>query len=701
MTKKILITSALLYANGPLHMGHLVEYIQTDIYSRFLRLSGKDAVYCCADDTHGAPIEINAEKQGITPKELIARSYKEHIRDFKRFRIGFDNYYTTDSPENKHYADKLFMIAKEKGYIYKKVIEQLFCTSCKRFLPDRYIKGTCPICGAHDQYGDVCEKCGSAYKPTELIDPRCTICGKEPVMKESEHYFFRLSAFSEKLKTWLGSNRNLQPEVVNSVRKWIDEGLQDWDISRDAPYFGFKIPGEDDLYYYVWWDAPIGYISSSENLVKDLGIGDAESVFWKNKDAEIVHFIGKDIIYFHFLFWPAVLMSAGYNLPEKIIVHGFLTVDGEKMSKSRGTFITAEEFLKKSDPEYLRFYFSRRISKKLADYDYNKKEFASKINNELVASIANFCHRVISYSHKNFSGKISKTRDEKELFCKIESLTKEAISGYEDVNFKEATSKILMISTLGNRYFQEKKPWERKDDPEVEEELCVCLNIAKKLAILIKPIMPDYAEKLEKQLGLHQLTFDDLDLTTRFDLGTPEILLKKIEYKADKREDKEKNKVKKDSDKEMPFNLVVGKVTKAEDHPDADRLLVLQVDIGSESRQIVAGLKEYYKADELLGKKIVIVKNLEYANMRGKESQGMLLAADDRKNVKIIEASSSEPGDRVFIEGLEDTDRTISFREFLKTSIRVRDNRIMIHEKSLRTEKEELISDMPDGSTVR
>lgn len=702
MGNKTLVTSALLYANGPLHLGHLVEYVQTDIFVRYLRLKGDDVIYCCADDTHGAPIEINASKQGMTPKELISKSFKEHKRDFDGFKISFDNYYTTDSEENREYADKLFRIVKDKGYIYKKQISQLFCDDCGRFLPDRYVKGTCPKCGAEEQYGDVCEKCGSTHKPDELIDPKCSICGAEPREKESEHYFFKLSAFSDKLKEWLSSNPNLQKEIVNSVSHWIDEELQDWDISRDGPYFGFKIPEEDNLYYYVWWDAPIGYMASSENYCQNNGMGSAEDVYWKNDDSRIIHFIGKDIIYFHFLFWPAMLMASGYNVPKELVVHGFLTIDGEKMSKSRGTFITAEEYLKENDPEYLRFYYARMLSKKLSDVDYSVSEFESKINNELVANIGNLSYRVLSFSSKNFDGKISKVALEKDLMRDILEKVELVDKYYADVNYKEALKEILAISAIGNKYFQDNTPWKlvKEDKDKAEEILGFCLNIVKIVGTLMKPVMPGFSEGIEEQLNLSELNWDSLkEYKNSFELKDPKILLQKIEKK---KEEKEQPKEEVQSDEKlMPFNLVVGQIKSIENHPDADKLYVMKIDIGSEERQVVAGLKPYIPAEELLDKKVILVKNLEYANLRGKESQGMVLAADHDDVVKVLSPKESVPGDRVYLEGFAERDDEINFKKFTKVKIKVNDKNVIIKGEALKTDKETIEIDMPDGSKVR
>ena len=418
--KKILITSALPYANGPIHLGHMVEYIQTDIFARFLRLIGEHVIYCCADDSHGTPIEIAAMKKGILPEQLIDEMHKEHLQDFTDFQIKFDSYHSTNSKENKRFSDLIFNELKKKDLIYQKEVELTYCNKCGRFLPDRYVKGKCPKCGADDQYGDVCEKCKAAYSTTDLIEPFCAICGTAPVKKKSVHYFFQLSKCSKQIKDWLDKNKNLQQEVKNYVLNWIKEGLKDWDITRDGPYFGFKIPGEEDKYYYVWLDAPIGYIASTEYYCTHLAKGkERVEEYWK--DGRIIHFIGKDIIYFHFLFWPAMLMNSGFALPEDIVVHGYLVANKEKMSKSRGTFFTARDYLNVLPPDYLRFYYAANLSKTMSDIDLDFNDIKSRANNELVADLGNFVYRVLSFVNKNFDSTLSGF-DEKETKPIIDEL---------------------------------------------------------------------------------------------------------------------------------------------------------------------------------------------------------------------------------------------------------------------------------------
>jgi methionyl-tRNA synthetase len=509
--QKILVTSALPYANGPIHIGHLVEYIQVDIFVRFLRLIEEDVLFVCADDTHGAPIEIKASELKITPEQLITKVYDGHVKDFKDFLISFDNYHTTHSEENKHYSDLIFTRLKEKGFIYTKEIEVTYCEHCKRTLPDRYVKGKCPKCNAPDQYGDVCENCNAAYKTTDLIDPYCIICKNRPIRKTSKHYFFKLSKFSKKLESWIKKNKNLQPEIKNFVFSWIKNGLEDWNISRDGPYFGFKIPGEENKYYYVWLDAPIGYIASTDNYCKKHGLKTED--YWNNKSSRIYHFIGKDIIYFHFLFWPAMLLGAGFQLPYHIPVHGFLTVNGEKMSKSRGTFFTAREFLQKYSSEYLRFYYASLLGSKMSDIDLSFSDFGKKINNELAANLGNFCYRVLNFLNKNFEGEIKGIDNNKALTNEIKKLVKRIESGYSSLNLNEALKGILHISSLGNKYFQENEPWKliNKDREKTHEILGLCVNIVKNLSILIQPVLPEFSLKLQQQLNVSGLKWKDIN----------------------------------------------------------------------------------------------------------------------------------------------------------------------------------------------
>ncbi|MBS3098393.1 methionine--tRNA ligase [Candidatus Woesearchaeota archaeon] len=672
--KRIIVTSALPYANGPIHIGHLVEYIQTDIFVRFLRLIGEDVVYCCADDTHGTPIEIKAKELGIVPEELIGRFHRDHLRDFTSFNIKFDSYYSTNSKENKYFSDLIFERLKKKNLIYQKEIELTYCGKCGRFLPDRYVKGKCPKCNAPDQYGDVCESCNATYKTTDLVEPYCVVCGSKPIRRISRHYFFKLSAFSDKLKKWLVENKNLQDEIKNYVLNWIKEGLEDWDISRDGPYFGFKIPNEENMYYYVWLDAPIGYISSFANTLK----GDVKKAEREWNKAKIMHFIGKDITYFHFLFWPAMLIGADFNLPENIAVHGFLTVNKEKMSKSRGTFFTAEDFLKENDAEYLRFYYARVLSKKLSDIDLDFKELRDIVNNEMVANLGNFCYRTLSFLGSNFDGKVGKISQDRELIKNINEKIKKVKESYSEVNLNEAVREIMAISSLGNQYFQNKEPWKlvKEDKEKTHKIVGLCVNIVKNLSILIQPIFPSFSARLQEQLGVKELKWEDIDF--KFEnkkLNKPEILIKKMAEEAKE---------------EFPLDLRVAQIDFVEDHPDADKLYVLKINLGKERRQLVAGLRQYYKKEQLLNKKVIVVANLEHAKLRGVRSEGMLLAADNGKDVGVLFVEKSLVGERVKFGNLENSSRMISFDNFSKIKMVVKDSQVVYNNLILGTKEEDV-----------
>ncbi|MDQ7782729.1 MAG: methionine--tRNA ligase [Desulfomonilaceae bacterium] len=655
--RRILVTSALPYANGDIHIGHLVEYIQTDIYVRFLRLTGRDVIYMCASDAHGTPIEINAAKRGITPQELVETFHQRHEDDFSRFEVGFDEFYTTDSPENRHHSETIYLRAREKGHIDTKDIEQYYCTACKRFLPDRYIRGTCPKpeCGAQDQYGDVCEVCGATYRPTELLDAHCAVCGAVPVLRTSKHFFFRLRDFNEFLIDWTSHPNRLQDEVRAYVRNWIDQGLQDWDISRDGPYFGFKIPGEEDKFFYVWLDAPIGYIAATEHYCRqraDRDVGD----YWLDHDAdvEIHHFIGKDIMYFHTLFWPAMLKAAQYRTPDTVHVHGFLTVDSRKMSKSRGTFITARQFADALSPWYLRYYYASKLGNSIDDLDLNVEEFVNRTNAELVNNITNLISRTIGFLNKRLDSRIGVLPEDvcgpgKAIRQILDVDVPACRDAYEKLQFGTAVRHILSISDIANNYIQTHEPWAAiKDDPESARNiLTFAVNCVKVIAVLLKPIVPSYCGKIEEMLGLGDLTWHDaaFDLENR-DVGTFEKLLDRLEPGAFERliemsrqslqeaehaaqpavpEFKEQITIEEFS----RIDLRAGKVIAAEAVEGSDKLIKLEMDLGRESRTVFAGIKESYAPQDLLGLTLAVVCNLKPRKMRFGVSQGMVLASED------------------------------------------------------------------------
>ncbi len=532
--QQILITSALPYANGSIHLGHLVEYIQTDIFVRFLKLTGRDAVYMCADDTHGTPIEVKARQKGIRPEELVAIYHEEHQKDFSDFHINFDCFYTTNSPENRHHSELIFGRLRDRGHVVKRPVAQYYCEKDERFLPDRFIKGTCPNCGTQDQYGDVCEACGTAYTPTDLADPHCAICGTAPVIRESVHYFFTLSAYETFLREWVATPGRLQPEIRKFIENWFREGLRDWDISRDGPYFGFKIPGEENKYFYVWLDAPIGYIATTQKFCEASGRDFAS--YWLESKSQIYHVIGKDIVYFHTLFWPAMLQGAGYSLPTRVLVHGFLTINGEKMSKSRGTFINARDYLDHLDPQYLRYYYAAKLGAQPDDLDLNLEDFATRVNAELINKIANLVSRVVPFVNKNFSARLRQLPPGRDaLIGEMLNHVPAVRQNYEAMEFSRAVQDIVAISDVANKYFQDSVPWDLvKTDSGAAHDVCtLALNACRTVTALIKPILPRFAADVERILRIPELRFDDaahFDLVNH-DIGPFERLVERVDPK--------------------------------------------------------------------------------------------------------------------------------------------------------------------------
>ncbi|MFQ5406140.1 MAG: methionine--tRNA ligase [Candidatus Micrarchaeia archaeon] len=538
MTEKILITSALPYANGPLHLGHVMStYLPADTYARYCRLKGKDALYVCATDEHGTPIEINAKKAGKNPKDFTNQWHEKQAQDFANLGISFDEFYKTHSSENEELSKKFFEEHSKKDVVYKKKILQTYCENCKRFLPDRYIRGTCPHCKAVEQYGDGCEKCGKVYHNTDLENAKCAECGSTPVQKETEHWFFKLSSFSKFLTKWFSENKNLQSDVTNYLKNWIGKGLEDWDITRDGPYFGIKIPNEENKYFYVWYDAPIGYISSTKHYCKanDLNWED----YWK-KDAQILHFIGKDIMYHHFLFWPAMLQSAGISLPTKIPTRGHMTLQGEKMSKSRGRFILLSDFLSKYKPDYLRYYFTAITPTSISDADFSWTEFQSKVNNELVDSFGNYAFRVLSFLKTKYDSTIPKafelTDEDKAFEDKINKLPTTLEKEFDEVKLKEALEKAMLFVGDCNKYFNDRAPWKllkENKKTQADTTLHLSLKALHLLAVHLYPILPFSCEELLKQLNLpksaNQKWGELKELKEGEKLNEPKILFHKIE----------------------------------------------------------------------------------------------------------------------------------------------------------------------------
>jgi methionyl-tRNA synthetase len=509
---KLLVTIALPYANGPLHIGHLLEHIQADIWVRFQKMIGRDCILISGEDAHGTPIMLAARQHNIEPEALVAEIAKEHIADFSAFHINFDNYYTTHSPENKEIIELIYQRMQEKRDIYSKVISQAYDPEAKMFLPDRYVKGSCPCCKSPDQYGDNCEVCGSTYSPLDLIDPKSTIAGATPIAKESEHYFFKLSHYSDFLRDWITENNHLAEEVSHKLLEWFKEGLHDLDISRDSPYFGFKIPGTDNKFFYVWIDAPIGYMAIFKNLCRhrdNLNFDD----YWSNTaKTELYHFVGKDIINFHAIFWPAILKSAGFRTPTAIFVHGYVTVNGKKMSKSRGTFITARHYLNHLDPEYLRYYYATKLSRKAEDIDFNFEDFVQKINSDLIGKLVNIASRCASFINKKFANKLSSTSLKPELIKQFVDKGDEIACDYENRDYHRAMKSIMELADHANQMIDAEKPWVLiKHSESIQRAHDVCslgLNLFRILMIYLKPVLPITAEKVEHFLNIPAMTWD-------------------------------------------------------------------------------------------------------------------------------------------------------------------------------------------------
>ena len=648
MPRKIVVTSALPYANGPIHIGHLVEYLQTDIWVRYQKMSGNQCLYFCADDTHGTAIMISAKNQGITPEQLIDGVHKEHYNDFKRFLIEFDNYYSTHSPENRNFSELIFSRLNAAGSITKRNIDQAWCPKCNMALPDRFIRGTCPKCKAEDQYGDSCEVCSATYQPTDLINPRCSTCGSTPVLKQSEHYFFKLANYEKQLRD-IFAKGYIQESVSNKLDEWFTAGLKDWDISRDGPYFGFKIPGEEDKYFYVWLDAPIGYMASAKNYCDKNGL-DFNAV-WNGPDYELYHFIGKDITYFHALFWPAMLVGAGFKTANKLFVHGFLTVNGQKMSKSRGTFIKAATYLNHLDPEYLRYYYAAKLSAGVDDIDLSVEDFINKINSDLVGKFTNLASRAAPMLKSKLNNRLGKLDDEgKKLIEEIAAAGNEITQNYENLNYAAVIRTATTLADLANRYVEKNQPWTTiKTDPEkARTTLTATLNAVRILTIYLKPVLPAFAEKVERLLNIGKLTFADINTTLQeHNINDFERLFERVDKeKVDAMIEESKDT----GDKPMAaeptpaitaepikpectiedfakIDLRIAQVVKAERVEGADKLLRLQLDIGGIQKNVLAGIAQAYQPENLIGKIVIVFANLKPRQMRFGLSEGMILAS--------------------------------------------------------------------------
>ena len=661
--RKILVTSALPYANGPIHLGHLVEYIQTDIWVRFQKLSGNEVHYICADDTHGTPIMLKAQDLNISPQELIQKSHQEHLQDFKSFGVDFSYYGSTDDIENKNLVYEIFEKLKQENLIHTREIEQFFDNEKNIFLPDRYIKGICPKCDAEDQYGDACEKCGSTYDAINLKNPISTVTGTEPVKKKTEHYFFKLSSdkCASFLKEFIQSNV-MQSEAKNKLAEWFKSGLNDWDISRDAPYFGFQIPGSENKFFYVWLDAPTGYLGTFKKYCKEKGIDFNEFINTDlniNNKTEMVHFIGKDILYFHGLFWPAILKFSGLKLPTNIFAHGFLTINGNKMSKSRGTFITAEKFLASSvDPDSLRYYYAAKLNPSMADIDLNLSDFVQRVNSDLLGKFVNIASRSHSFIKKYFSNTVLKIQ-QNELTDILKNSQNEIKNLYEAREFSKCMKTIMGLADKINYYYDNNKPWElAKSETDRIKLHHVCSNTIhyfKTLTIFLKPVIPSISKNAEVFLNSSNLGWNDLNednFYESFHINKYNHLFKRIDIKMiDKILDNQPSNQQKDEDKISiqdlkKIKLVVGQIITAEAIQDADKLLKLNVDLGNEDkRQVFAGIKSNYEPNSLINKLVIVVANLQPRKMRFGESQAMLLAASGEEGVFLLSPDSgAKPG---------------------------------------------------------
>lgn len=678
--RKILVTSALPYANGPIHLGHLVEYIQTDIWVRAMKAMGHTVTYVCADDAHGTAIMLKAEANGITPEEQIATVKASHEKDFAGFHIGFDNYHSTHSPENEQFSQEIYTKLEQGGYIFTKDVEQLFDTEKGLFLADRFVKGECPECGAKDQYGDNCEVCSSTYNATELKNPYSTLSNSTPVVKSSKHYFFDLPKFEDFLKSWTKGDNRLQSAIYNKLSEWFDAGLAPWDISRDAPYFGFKIPntpaGEPDKYFYVWLDAPVGYMASFKNLCERTGL-DFDEYWKKDSTTELYHFIGKDIVYFHALFWPAMLEGAGLRTPTAVNAHGFLTVNGEKMSKSRGTFIKAETYLNHLNPEYLRYYFASKLSASVEDINLDLEDFMQKVNSDLVGKVVNIASRCAGFIHKNNDGKLADTLAEPALVQEIIDAGVDIAAAYEAREFGRATRLIMACADKANEYIDTHKPWALNKEGKTEEVQAVCtvaLNIFHKLVIYLAPILPVLSDNARTFLNVETLDFDsrhhhllghsinafsplmsrvEKDKVDAMVNDSKENLESKPAQKADGKSDNKAKNANKAAQAGGEFigiddfakvTMKVAHVVECNSVEGADKLLQFTLDVGEENtRNVFSGIAKFYKPEELTGKKVVCVTNLAPRKMKFGISEGMILSAEKDGQLTVITLPDTLP----------------------------------------------------------
>ncbi|MCZ6770796.1 MAG: methionine--tRNA ligase [Proteobacteria bacterium] len=667
--RKILVTSALPYANGPIHIGHLVEYIQTDIWVRFQKMRGHECYYVCADDAHGTPIMLKAEQEGVTPEQLIERVGASHRRDFDDFGIEFDNYYSTHTDENREFAELIYTRLRDKGFITKRTIRQAFDPLKQMFLPDRFIRGTCPRCKSPDQYGDSCEVCGATYAPTDLLDPVSALSGVTPELKDSEHLFFTLGAFENMLKDWL-ANHDLQRGIVNKLSEWFEVGLQDWDISRDAPYFGFEVPDHPGKFFYVWLDAPIGYLASFKNLCVRKGL-DFEAFCGKDSTAEMVHFIGKDIMYFHTLFWPAMLHGADFRLPSNVFVHGFLTVDGTKMSKARGTFVAARTYLEHLNPEYLRYYFAAKLNAAIEDIDLNLEDFEARVNADMVGKVVNIASRCAGFLSKRFDGELSAEIDAPELLAQFQEAADSVARNYEAREYSRAMREIMGLADSANQYIDKRRPWVIAKEPSRASELRqVCsmgIYLFRILMVYLKPVLPVTCRNAEFFLGGAELDWNDAqNVPDAMRIQKFKPLMQRVDgdkvrqmIEASKEKDAAGDENAEAGGGEIEpeisieefarIDLRIARIQDASHVEGADKLIRLVLDIGSEERQVFAGIKQAYEPESLIGRQVVMVANLAPRKMRFGVSQGMVLGAGPGgKDIFLLEPDAGAvPGMRV------------------------------------------------------
>ena len=684
MTRKILVTSALPYANGSIHLGHMVEHIQTDVWVRFQKLRGHECHYCCADDTHGTPVMLAAQKQGIAPEDMIAKVREEHLADFTGFFIGYDNYYSTHSPENKQFSQDIYRALKANGKIESRVIEQLFDPEKQMFLPDRFVKGECPKCHAQDQYGDNCEVCGTTYSPTELINPYSAVSGAKPELRESEHFFFKLGECADFLKAWTSGNNphdgkpHLQAEALNKMKEWLGEGeettLSDWDISRDAPYFGFEIPDAPGKYFYVWLDAPVGYMASFKNLCDRIGV-DFDEYFKADSQTEMYHFIGKDILYFHALFWPAMLHFSGHRAPTGVYAHGFLTVDGQKMSKSRGTFITAKSYLEQGlNPEWMRYYIAAKLNSKIEDIDLNLQDFISRVNSDLVGKYVNIAARASGFLAKRFEGRL-KDVSGSALLAKLAAESDTIAEQYENREYARALRDSMALADAVNEYVDANKPWElakqEGQDERLHEVCSELINAFTMLTAYLAPVLPQTAANAARFLNLDAITWAN----TRETLGEHAInkyehLMQRVEQKqvddlieankqsiqttpAPAAEEGKYEKVAEQAsfDDFMKIDMRVAKVLNCEAVEGSTKLLKFDLDFGFEKRIIFSGIAASYpNPAELNGRMVIAVANFAPRKMaKFGVSEGMILsAATAEGKLKLLDVDAgAQPGDKV------------------------------------------------------